>query len=115
VDFYLYGGLFDGSDVTMKQHDLSPKQHIIGFLLSLLLTFAALGVTLKAPFSESVKITVIFALAFVQFVIQLLFFMHLTEGRVKFFQVINMWFAVFIAVVVVAGSVWIMLYNTMHL
>ncbi len=99
----------------MKQHDLSPKQHIIGFLLSLILTFAALGVTLKAPFPESVKITVIVALAVVQFVVQLVFFMHITEGRVKIFQVVNMWFAVFIAVVVVAGSIWIMLYNTMHL
>jgi cytochrome aa3-600 menaquinol oxidase subunit IV len=97
----------------LDQHSHSPKHHIIGFLWSLILTFAALGVVLKTPLSDSVKITIILVLAVLQFIVQLVYFMHISEGNERVFTIINMVFGIFVAVVTVFGSIWIMLYNTM--
>ncbi|MFC4076341.1 cytochrome aa3 quinol oxidase subunit IV [Salinithrix halophila] len=98
----------------MSQHQATVKHHIVGFILSLLLTFAALFVVLKAPLAVSIKLTVIVVLAILQMAVQLVYFMHVTEGS-KLYQVISLGYGIFVAVCVVAGSIWIMLYNTMHL
>jgi cytochrome aa3-600 menaquinol oxidase subunit IV len=53
----------------------------------------------------------VFVLAFLQAAIQLFMFMHVTEGEGRW-QVGKMLSAGFIAIVIVAGSVWVM--NSMH-
>jgi cytochrome aa3 quinol oxidase subunit IV len=99
-----------------NQKNHSPKHLIVGFVLSLLLTFAALLVILETPFVLGVKLTIIYVLAFLQFLVQLIFFMHITENaETKIWTIINTAYAIFIAVVTVVGSIWVMLYNTMHI
>jgi cytochrome aa3 quinol oxidase subunit IV len=98
--------------IEKTQHH-SPTHHIIGFIWSLVLTFAALWVTLKAPLAVSVKLTIIVILAILQFIVQLVYFMHINEGDTKIYQIINLLYGAFVAVVTVAGSIWIMLYSTM--
>lgn len=101
--------------MTNQQHAHSTKQLYIGFGLSLLLTFAALLVILETPWAVGIKLTVISILAILQFLVQLIYFMHITESlEDKVWTIINTAFAVFVAVVTVFGSIWIMLYNTMH-
>jgi cytochrome aa3-600 menaquinol oxidase subunit IV len=98
--------------MEQTQHH-SPKHHIIGFIWSLLLTFAALWVTLKAPIPVSLRLTIIVILAILQFIVQLVYFMHINEGSGKVFQIINLLYGIFVAVVTVVGSIWIMLYSSM--
>ncbi|MGA9172435.1 MAG: cytochrome aa3 quinol oxidase subunit IV [Thermoactinomyces sp.] len=98
--------------MEQTQHH-SPKHHIIGFIWSLLLTFAALWVTLKAPIPVSLRLTIIVILAILQFIVQLVYFMHISEGNDKVFQIINLLYGIFVAVVTVVGSIWIMLYSSM--
>ncbi|EUJ17434.1 cytochrome aa3 quinol oxidase subunit IV [Listeria aquatica] len=85
-----------------------PWKHIIGFILSIVLTLLAVWVALYSSLEYSVKLVIIFIFAFIQAALQLLMFMHMTEGRDGRIQVGNILFAAFIAIVVVIGSYWVM-------
>ncbi|MBC1475026.1 cytochrome aa3 quinol oxidase subunit IV [Listeria grandensis] len=85
-----------------------PWKHIVGFALSIALTLLAVWVVFESTLSKSVIITVIFIFAFIQAALQLLMFMHMTEGQNGRIQVSNILFAAFIAIVVVMGSYWVM-------
>lgn len=85
-----------------------PWKHVIGYLLSLVLTFAAFWFVLKSSLPIPVMLTSIVILAIFQVFIQLLFFMHLTENHGPAFHTILLAFGFFIAITVVGGSIWIM-------
>lgn len=85
-----------------------PWKHIIGFLLSLVLTFAALWVALSSGLPLKAVIVIIVLFAIIQASLQLFLFMHVNEGDSGKVQTFNMVYSFFIAVVVVAGSIWVM-------
>jgi cytochrome aa3-600 menaquinol oxidase subunit IV len=89
-------------------HETFPWKHVIGFILSLLLTFAALWVALSSGLSTAAVIGIIVILAVIQASLQLFMFMHMTESDSGKIQTINMAYSFFIAIVVVAGSIWTM-------
>lgn len=94
-------------------HGGFPWKHLIGFVLSIVLTLFALWIALGTDLSLTWILIIIFGFAFLQAALQLLMFMHVTEnststkitGRV---QVGNILFAAFVAIVIVVGSVWVM-------
>jgi cytochrome aa3-600 menaquinol oxidase subunit IV len=98
---------------TASGHGGFPWKHLIGFVLSIVLTLFALWVALETDLSLTWILIIIFGFAFLQAALQLLMFMHVTEnstsskltGRV---QVGNILFAAFVAIVIVIGSVWVM-------
>lgn len=92
-------------------HEGFPWKHVIGFILSLALTVAALYIVVGLSLQASVTIFLILALAISQVLVQLLFFMHLTEHE-GVFQILAIVYGLFLAAVFVAGSIWIMLYGT---
>lgn len=81
---------------------------VFGFVLSLVLTFAALFVALKTSLSFNAIIWIIGTLAVIQAALQLFMFMHLKDGEDSKAQTINILYGIFIAVVTVAGSIWVM-------
>ncbi|AMV12595.1 MULTISPECIES: cytochrome aa3 quinol oxidase subunit IV [Geobacillus] len=85
-----------------------PWKHIIGFLLSLVLTFAALWVALSSGLPLKAVIVIIVLFAIIQASLQLFLFMHVNESDSGKVQTFNMVYSFFIAVVVVAGSIWVM-------
>jgi cytochrome aa3-600 menaquinol oxidase subunit 4 len=94
--------------VEHKANSKYPISHIIGFLLSLLLTFVATFVALKAQFSFTIVMWIIGSLAVLQAGLQLFMFMHVTEGEDGKANIINMAYAAFMAIVIVAGSIWVL-------
>jgi cytochrome aa3-600 menaquinol oxidase subunit IV len=96
-----------------NEHGGFPWKHLIGFVMSIVLTLFALWVALETDLSLTWILIIIFGFAFLQAALQLLMFMHVTEnstsskltGRV---QVGNILFAAFVAIVIVIGSVWVM-------
>ena len=56
-------------------------KHTVGFIGSIVLTILAVFVTLYTSMALNAKITIIFGFAFIQAAVQLLMFMHLTEGK----------------------------------
>jgi len=92
----------------MTKKSSFPIGHVLGYLLSLLLTFAAAFVALKMDsLTSSVILLTIGALAVIQAALQLFMFMHVTEGD-KHAQLINILYGVFMAAVIVAGTIWVM-------
>ncbi|MFC0296098.1 cytochrome aa3 quinol oxidase subunit IV [Geobacillus jurassicus] len=89
-------------------HESFPWKHIIGFLLSLVLTFAALWAALSSGLPLKTVIVIIVVFAVIQASLQLFMFMHVTESDSGRIQTFNMAYSFFIAVVVVAGSIWVM-------
>ncbi|WP_201714122.1 cytochrome aa3 quinol oxidase subunit IV [Rossellomorea arthrocnemi] len=92
-------------------HSGLPWTQIIGFILSIALTFLAVWFGLYTNMAYELIIAIVFVLAFIQAAIQLFMFMHVTEGEGRW-QVGKMMSAAFIAIVIVAGSVWVL--SNMH-
>ncbi|MFT8323293.1 MAG: cytochrome aa3 quinol oxidase subunit IV [Bacillus sp. (in: firmicutes)] len=90
-----------------------PTGHIAGFIVSLLLTFAAVGAVKFTDLPFYTVMYIIGALAVIQAALQLFMFMHLTEGEGKV-QVINIVYAFFCAIVVAAGTIWVMTSGHVH-
>lgn len=83
-------------------------KHTVGFISSIVLTLLAVFVTLYTSLTLNAKITIIFGFAFIQAALQLLMFMHLTEGRDGRTQVFKVIFAIIITLVTIIGSYWVM-------
>jgi cytochrome o ubiquinol oxidase operon protein cyoD len=98
----------------MKYHKGLLKSYIIGFLLSIILTLAAyfpVEMHVNANhkvYSHITLIVFIVILAFIQMIIQLLFFLHLGQEekpRWKSFMFVSF---ISIVLIVVVASIWIM-------
>lgn len=89
---------------------LFPKQQVIGFIQSLVLTAIALSVYfLELPFKVSLTILVVTAV--LQGGLQLIVFMHMSENENKSVLYINLGYAIFIALVIVFGTLWTLLWG----
>jgi cytochrome aa3-600 menaquinol oxidase subunit IV len=96
-------------------HRAFPLSHLFGFLLSLVMTFAAAWAALNSGWSGTTILWVIGTLACLQAGMQLFLFMHVSEGEDRHTQVINIAYMVFTAIVIVAGTIWVMAFgNHMH-
>ncbi|GAA5416735.1 quinol oxidase subunit 4 [Paraliobacillus ryukyuensis] len=85
-----------------------PLNHVVGFLLSIVLTILAALVAMQTDFASNIKMWIIGTLAVFQALVQLIMFMHITEGKSGQINIINIVYSVFLAVVIVAGSIWIL-------
>ena len=84
------------------EHSHFPWKHIVGFVLSIVLTLLALWV-IYTDLSMAAKLWIIFGFAIIQAGLQLLMFMHMTESDSGKIQVGNTLFAAFIAVAIIEG------------
>ncbi|TKD70463.1 cytochrome aa3 quinol oxidase subunit IV [Pseudalkalibacillus hwajinpoensis] len=96
-----------------NSHSHFPWSHVVGFGLSIVLTLLALWIGFYSGFSLTTIMVIVVGLALVQATIQLLMFMHITESEDSSVQVGTILYAVFIAVAVVAGTIWVMSFG-MH-
>ncbi|MCU5745607.1 cytochrome aa3 quinol oxidase subunit IV [Staphylococcus sp. SQ8-PEA] len=83
-------------------------KHTVGFIASIVLTILAVFVTLHTSMDLNAKITIIFGFAFIQAAVQLLMFMHLTEGKDGNLQSFKVIFAIIITLAIVIGTYWVM-------
>jgi cytochrome aa3 quinol oxidase subunit IV len=91
-----------------------PWPHVIGYVGSILLTVLALWFTVNAPFSQGSIITILLMLAVLQILIQLIFFMHITEKRGPAYHSIAIALGFLFTFAVVAGSLWVMTFNSFN-
>ncbi|KAB2496327.1 cytochrome aa3 quinol oxidase subunit IV [Priestia endophytica] len=95
-----------------ENHDRFPWKLVIGFVLSIVLTLLTLWVAFRSGFQDKMVLSLMLLLAFLQAGMQLVLFMHVREGEGTV-QVSNMVHAFFTAIIIVAGSVWVMSFG-MH-
>ncbi|EUJ36019.1 cytochrome aa3 quinol oxidase subunit IV [Brochothrix campestris] len=90
-----------------QSHAGFPWKHVIGFVLSIVLTLLA-AYAAVSDLSVNIILVFIFIMAFVQAGIQLFMFMHVNEEDPDYTQLGNFLFAAVIAVIIVIGSYWVM-------
>ncbi|MDQ2973255.1 MAG: cytochrome C oxidase subunit IV family protein [bacterium] len=93
----------------------SILSYSIGFILSLIFTIIPYYLVVNNSFSSSALTYIILGFALLQMLIQIFFFLHLGRGPKPFYNVVFFVSTVFLIVVVVSGSVFIMdnLYRNM--
>ncbi len=84
------------------------RSYVAGFVLSILLTLEAYVLVVRHAVASPILVAAVAGLALVQFIVQLLFFLHLgreTKPRWKFYVFL---YTVLLVAVLVIGSIWIM-------
>lgn len=92
---------------------LFPLEHTIGFMASIVLTLLTAS-TLYSGMNYSFIITILVVAAFMQAALQVLLFMHVRENEDRNSLYVTILYGVFIALVIVFGSIWIMVYGFNH-
>ncbi len=94
----------------LQRHETqgSLVSYVVGFCLSIILTLLAYFSVDKHWFSRTTTIAFITILALVQFVVQMLFFLHLSQESRPRWRLIVLGFMAVIVVIIVSGSLWIM-------
>lgn len=82
--------------------------YVIGFVLSLLLTGLTYVSVVYHLFSAEVLLPLIIGLAVVQFIVQIMFFLHLGRERKPRWQLVTFLFMLVVLFILVIGSLWIM-------
>lgn len=98
----------DKNTPIQQVHKSFPWKHVVGYILSMVLTVFAVWVAFDSALPSSTISILIYVLAFLQAALQLLMFMHMTETANANLQTGTILFALFIAIIVVTGSVWVM-------
>jgi cytochrome o ubiquinol oxidase operon protein cyoD len=84
------------------------SSYIIGFVASLILTIAAYLLVTQQFLQNGALVFILLVFAFVQLIVQLLFFLHLGRESKPRWQLYFLISTVGVIVLVVAGSIWIM-------
>jgi cytochrome o ubiquinol oxidase subunit IV len=84
------------------------KSSLIGFGISLILTLLSFKLVMDGNFAkESIRIAIV-VFASIQVIVQLVFFLHLTEEKKPRWNLIAFLFMVLVLFILVLGSLWIM-------
>jgi len=100
-----------------KAYQATRSAYVTGFVISLLLTLLAYLLVTKDVVDAWLVIPAIVVLAVVQFVVQLVFFLHLGRETKPRWNLMAFLFMILVVFIVVAGSLWIMAnldYNMNH-
>lgn len=89
----------------------SLKTYTLGFILSIVLTIIPLVIVLNGLLSKQGTIVVILIAAVLQFLVQMIFFMHIKDEEKPRYNLMALILGLVILVTIVAGSIWIMMYN----
>lgn len=89
-----------------------PTTQILGYIGSLVLTFAAYFLVMNHVLPAVALLAVILTLAVLQAALQLGVFMHVREGRGLAWQLIPLYLVFLIAAGMVGMSIWIMLFKS---
>lgn len=89
--------------ITHKQ-----KPYVVGFVASTVLTLTAYTLVVTTAFSGWTLFYVIIALAVIQLLVQVIYFLHLGREEKPRWKLITFLFSVMVVFIVVVGSLWIM-------
>ncbi|WP_068615019.1 cytochrome o ubiquinol oxidase subunit IV [Paenibacillus tuaregi] len=90
----------------------SLKSYVLGFIFSIVLTIIPLVIVMNGLLNKTQTVITIMIMAILQLIVQLFFFMHIREGEKPRWNVMTLIVGVIIVFTVVAGSIWIMSFNS---
>jgi cytochrome o ubiquinol oxidase subunit IV len=86
----------------------STKSYIVGFILSLMLTFAAYFLVTGQILDRGLLIAVLLTLGLIQLIVQLFFFLHLGQEKKPRWNLVFFLLTTMTILTVVIGALWIM-------
>jgi cytochrome o ubiquinol oxidase operon protein cyoD len=87
----------------------SRRGYWIGFLLSVLLTAPAFGLVMSGAIADPrVTAGIVMALAMVQIVVHMIYFLHMNTKSENGWTMLALIFTAIIVLIVIAGSLWVM-------
>lgn len=89
-------------------HPLSLGKCIVGFLGSVVVTMAAYLLVTRGSLSKPVLVGMLATLALVQFIVQMVFFLHVGDERRPRWKLMVMFLMLGVVLILVVGSIWIM-------
>ncbi|MBA2727733.1 MAG: cytochrome o ubiquinol oxidase subunit IV [Parachlamydiaceae bacterium] len=95
------------SEIKKEWHG-SLKAYVIGFIASLVLTGISFILVITKQLTGTALVYAIVALALIQAIFQLLFFMHLGQEAKPRWESIVFYFMVLVLLIIALGSLWIM-------
>jgi cytochrome o ubiquinol oxidase operon protein cyoD len=84
------------------------KSYVIGFILSVILTAIPFGLTMTHMMPASTLVPVVVAIAVVQILVHLYFFLHMNTSSSQVWNNAAFIFTVLIVGILVIGSLWVM-------
>jgi cytochrome o ubiquinol oxidase subunit IV len=86
----------------------SAGAYVSGFILSVVLTAASFGLVIGHVLPPNASVMALAALAFIQVVVHLVFFLHMNASSGQRWNVMAFGFTVMTAVILIAGTLWVM-------
>ncbi|CAK9891216.1 cytochrome o ubiquinol oxidase subunit IV [Pseudomonas sp. NPDC087612] len=86
----------------------SVKSYVIGFILSVILTAIPFGLVMFPSMPKDITIMVVVALAVIQVVVHLVYFLHMDRSAEQRSNVSTFMFTVMVIALLVGLSLWIM-------
>ncbi|GBF77771.1 cytochrome o ubiquinol oxidase subunit IV [Paenibacillus sp. 598K] len=94
-----------------EQSHGSLRSYTIGFILSIVLTIIPVTIVWNDWLKGTANVIVLMTAAVLQFIVQLIYFMHLREEKKPRYNLVTLILGLFILLLIVVGSVWIMMFN----
>ena len=86
----------------------SVKSYMIGFVLSIILTAIPFGLAMTASLPKNLTVLIIVAMAVIQVVVHLVYFLHMDRSPEQRNSVAALVFSALVIVLLVGLSLWIM-------
>jgi cytochrome o ubiquinol oxidase operon protein cyoD len=93
---------------SASESRVTLRSYVAGFVLSLVLTVTAYTIVTQNSYSKRGIIAAVATLAMTQFVVQMLFFMHLGHESGPRWKLLALIFMAGVVLIIVLGSLWIM-------
>ena len=86
----------------------SVKSYTIGFVLSVILTAIPFALIMSGAVTAAVGVPICVALAVVQIVVHLYYFLHMNAASSRSWNMVAFVFTVIVVAILIAGSLWVM-------
>jgi cytochrome o ubiquinol oxidase subunit IV len=99
------------ADIVAARHDTdqgTPRMYVSGFVSSIVLTVTAYLLVTKHAFSRHGLVAAVVTLALTQFLVQVIFFLHLGRETKPRWKLAVFLFMSMVVLILVFGSLWIM-------
>ncbi len=93
-------------ELHTRHSPVAYRSYVVGFILSVITTLLAYFFVVNELWPTQTLIYVVLAIAVVQLVVQVVFFLHI--GRGSRWKLITFLFTVLVVAIVVVGSIWVM-------
>jgi len=97
-----------GTDHAGESHHGSLRDYVIGFILSVILTAIPFWLVMARPIALAPTIAIIVALAAVQMIVHIIYFLHMSGKAEGGWSVVSLMFTIILVAIMLTGSLWVM-------